>query len=649
MRTVKVFFLISLLILVTNRPSLSQEPTGDDSAAHSPYSFLSHSGLTGLIRLPNAEVTPNGDFRAGYFSSRNTDVRTEYGNATTYGMVFGMFPNLEFGFDVGNLHQKSDLTANAKYQFLQERGMTPSFAAGVFEASKFSTPNSFFAVLGKHFLSGRIALTGGFVRRSDIGTKPYGGIELALTPIFDAVGERDVDTINYGLRAHFRGASAMVEHRKTGWGFIAGFTAPLSNRLRERASDSDVLPISSDTKKFDNSQVANAVLAGLIDARLENVKVGVSDKQGGIIAVEYENRTYAHSELDALGEVLRILATHSPRSAGVFAVTVLRSSIPVITLSMGADDYRQFYMGNLDTKTFGDKINFNRGKRVSTADHQLYVAVGPRNYAKSDLFIRPSISTEIGTDNFVIAGGLDVRPELQTPLYKGVSSDVRATLSGIGPLRSRTNELDRYALSVATGTGDAFVRASAGRFPGKWDGGVIEGVISPINSSLQGRAIFGLLKENDGSNTKSTTLVGLIRHYVPTLDTSIYGGYGKYLFGDKGYTAGVSRRFGDTQLGVEYRNTDRDRIGLLTFSAPLGPNKIGGAPGVLRVRPPDFLDYDQRVGLNDPNFLGTTNATGNIVATGASIVDDLLDRDRLNKLYILRSLDRLRAAGPHQK
>ncbi len=621
---------------------MCQRDYQEDAPPVTPKSFLSMSGLTGLIRLPSSDVTANGEFRAGYFSSRNSDVRSELGNSTTYGLSFGMFPNLEFGVDVGNLHQKSDLTANAKYQFLQERGMTPSFAVGVFEASKFSTPNSFFAVIGKHFMSGRVAVNGGFVRRSDIGTKPYGGIELALTPIFDAVGERDTDTINYGLRAHYRGASAMVEHRKTGWGVIAGFTAPLSNRVREKSPDSDALPPMGDASKLRSSEISQSVLTSLVDAKLENITVGTSNKLGGVVAVEYENRSYAHSEMDALSVVLRAVATHVPRSIGTYDITILRSSIPVITISVTAEDYRQFLMGFLDTNVFGERLKFKRGKRLASAAHQMDFAVGPRNYLKSDLFIRPAVNAEVGTDNFVVGGGIDVRPDILTPLYKGIGSEVRATLSGIGPLRSRTNEMDRFAISAATGAGDAFIRASAGRFPGKWDGGVLEGVVSPINSSLQGRAVFGVLKENDGSNTKSTTFVGQLRHYIPTLDTSVYGGYGKYLFGDKGYTAGVSRRFGDTQLGVEYRNTNLNRIGLLTVSVPLGPNKLGNNPSTLRIRPPDFLDYNQRVGLNDPNFLGTTNATGNIIGTGASIVDDLLDRDRLNKLYIIRSLNKLR-------
>ncbi len=162
---------------------------------------------------------------------------------------------------------------------------------------------------------------------------------------------------------------------------------------------------------------------------------------------------------------------------------------------------------------------------------------------------------------------------------------------------------------------------------------------------LLARVSVGLLHQSDRMSQRPT-IVGALRYYLARPDLNVRLSGGSYLAHDTGFAVALLRRFGHTEICLEYRNTTRGRAAVVTISLPLGPSHLGNPPSVFRVRPPDYLDYEHRSLLAHPNLLSIAEDTGNELNAGDTAERFLLDRDRLNRAYILRSLSTLRRIAP---
>lgn len=610
--------------------------------------FISRTGATGLIRVPSTLVTPEGDFQLAYVGGKNQDVRAGLGNSTTYAATMGFLPHFEIGFTVGNEHARNDLTGNTKLQVLQETGNLPAITFGAVEVTKLGVGHTIYGAASKHFLNDRVNVTGGIMRRSDFGFKGFGGVEVGLIPNVSAVVEHDSHDVNYGLRGSFLRDHivASVYHIDTGWNVIAGIKMPLTTRRSAPA----VQALAHPGAQLSAADAVTAIQQHLSDLGLENISTRIVGNSSELIEVGYENRSYAHNEMDALANVLATAAAYAPGTVKQISVVIKRSAIPILHVACPADDYRRFMAGELDAKAFADKVVVDNQVGQSS-EAAIKVAADSGQTAKSfghgDLFIRPAVNAQIGTEQFVVAGGLDIRPELDLPVARGIGIDARATLSGIGPLRSRNSDIDRAVVNASAKLGGPFLaRVTAGRFPEKRDGVLAEALWTPDEGQLLGRLSVGLLDHRDSPIHQRPTYVGEARYYLPAVDMTFRLAGGRYLEGDTGFVAGVFRRFGDTELGFEFRDTSISRAALLRLGVPLGPSHLGYKPSSLRVRPPDFIDYNQRVGVETVGAVANALATGNELAVGNDAERSLLDRDRLNRAYILRSLAILRHISP---
>jgi len=647
---------------------------------------LSRSGATGLIRMPSATVTADGDFKIAVYGTKGATDFTRVGNTSASALSVGFLPKFELGFALGNERQSRDLSFNAKLQLLRETSRWPALAVGGAELKKTGrsgTNDLYYAVASKNVFNGAVNVTSGLQRTDTRGTKPYGGIEVGLTRGLSAVVEHDSIDVNYGVRASFfrDRAQLSAQHLNDHWTMHVGVRLPLNLRNKP--------PGAVDLPHFGNqaggpAAVAKAVQTHLISLGLENVAVRLLGAAGATTAqrleVAYENRSFPLDEVDALANVLATAAVYAPEGITDLAVVIKRAAIPVLYVSCPVEQYRRFMAGQIDGNTFAPSFlaDSQAQQDVSSLTVLANTGIGASSYGHADIIIRPRLTTQVGTELYQLGIGLDAETELDLPVARGVNLNARAVLAGVGPLRSFEDQTyDRLAVEVATKVGPVLARGFAGRFPAttflefgrlaRRDGVLAEAVWLPGAGRWTARGVAGRTKRDDNvplANRTTTTYLGEGRYYYPGLDLSVRLVGGRFVDGDNGYKLGVLRRFGDTEFGLEYRDVtgglaqrfvgpgfQRSRVAVVRLNVPIGPSYISWKPGTVRLRPPDFLDYNQRSLLTRPNYVGPARLAGNELAVAGDISRSLLDRDRLRRPYLLRSLSELRkirsvGAGP---
>ncbi|MBV9866465.1 MAG: YjbH domain-containing protein [Abitibacteriaceae bacterium] len=633
---------------------------------------LSRSGATGLIRMPSANVTADGQVRISSFSYNKSPDLKRLGNTTTYATSIGFLPHVEIGATVGNDRQGRDITANVKVQILPEASNRPAVAVGVAELKKTQGnagkkgPATLYAAASKNILRNRLNVTAGVQHQSGTKIKPYGGVEVGLAKHVAAIIEHDSRDVNYGVRANLWRDRVQVgaQHLEGRWTSMVSLQVLLNNRH----GSPPTVELPRPGLQLSSDQAVQSVQKRLISFGLENVTVrvlqlaashqtgpvnpsSVGNVAGTSLEVSYENRSFPHNEVDALANVLATAAAYAPAPVDRLSIVIKRSAIPIMRVSTPLNDYLGFMDGHLNEKNFSSsfqalyKVDAEPVERVLADSSR-----GASSYGHADVLLRPGLTTSLATENYILGLGFNLQPELNLPITRGVGLDARGFIPVAGPLRGARTTYDRLALNYAAKLGSTLVsRIAAGQFPANRNGVLAEALLTPENSRLSLRTAVGFLKRTDNEGDQKATYLGEARYYLPGLDLTARLSGGRYLEGDKGVTAELLRRFGDTEVGFELRGTNSGRAGLVRLGIPLGPSYLSSRPSTLRLRPPDYFDYSQRSGItsgNNSNFVSVANAIGNELAVGGEASQSLLDRDKLNRPYLLHSLSDLRQIRP---
>jgi hypothetical protein len=664
-----------------------QSPTSDSAGALKlstgrPFAAigqsLSRNGATGLIRMPSADVTGDGKVQVSVFGDTKSPNLARLGNTTTYAATIGFLPRVEFGVGVGNERQNKDLTFNAKIQLVREKGNRPALALGVTEIKKLADLGpkpTYYAALGKSFVGERVRLTAGVLNQAAIGTDVFGGVEVGLTRNLAAVLEHDTQDFNYGVRASLFNNRAHVaaQHLEGRWSYSLGFNVGLGNRSAAVPPPVDLPRLGTTATAVD---AARTVQEHLIELGLENVAVRIwqNPSPGTVVAastplpttdvlaasnsvvganaantgmeVTYENRSFPHNELDALANVLATVAVYAPEQVGVVNVVIQRAAVPIIRISCPLDSYRRFMSGHIDAKSLSTVFDVSydvSARNLPGMEVLADTGTRARSYGHADLFLRPGIRTQLATDFYVLGIGLSLQPELDVPIARGLGFNARADIPLAGPLKPQNTTVDRVALNYSAKLGKYLLsRSFAGRFPTERDGFWTELLLTPKHSQLRGRVAAGWLDGSYGTGNRTTAYIGEARYYMPRYDLTARVSGGRFINDDKGITGALVRRFGDTEVGVEVRSTNLGRLAGIQLGIPLGPKYLSNAPDAFRLRPPDFLSYNQRSLLGKQNFIDVLGSIASEPAVGGEASRSLLDRDRLNRAYLLRSLPELR-------
>jgi len=133
---------------------------------------------------------------------------------------------------------------------------------------------------------------------------------------------------------------------------------------------------------------------------------------------------------------------------------------------------------------------------------------------------------------------------------------------------------------------------------------------------------------------------GRVRY--PPWDLTLSVTAGRFLDGDQGVAADLSRFFGNTEIGVFLRHSEHGSLAGLRLAVPLTLAKEL-PPWRFRPRLPDLYAYEQRTTvLTDRNVI--RNDIGRVLTTDHEIERIYWNRDRLYAAYIRQHVDTLRQA-----
>ncbi len=175
----------------------------------------SHEGISGLIRIPTADVIPDGSYRVGASFIDSNYTRGAHAAQSDMIPTFvnvGLLPGLELGFRLSifpdieplrfpNWHYSTDRSIFAHYQLWPQHGNLPAVAIGAqdirFRDDAQVVGRAEYIVATQQLGDLRIHLGRGTKRLSGL----FGGAEYRISPKLAVIGEYDTDWFNYGLRA----------------------------------------------------------------------------------------------------------------------------------------------------------------------------------------------------------------------------------------------------------------------------------------------------------------------------------------------------------------------------------------------------------------------------------------------------------------
>ncbi|MDP1620798.1 MAG: YjbH domain-containing protein [Bacteroidales bacterium] len=356
------------------------------------------------------------------------------------------------------------------------------------------------------------------------------------------------------------------------------------------------------------------VIAGeIVKKGYENVRV---HRQNDTLFIGLENRLWRW-EPRAIAEVLKIVMPGMD-AYGVVSLTLLRTGIPVTTVTVSRKHYDELKSGRVLPAAFYDSVTAmlsDRGYRASAGN------LRPLNpsYRKFDFVVILQLKAQFGNFIHPLEVQFNVAPALYMTLTKGMSLTAQVIFpvfnNLIGDPEGNTIRPGLMALSQTIRLPyDIFTSVSAGYFTRNRYG--LNGEVRKFlfNGKMAVGATLGYtgrmqLLEGKFNYTPVDVVTWFCdaswRFAQPGL--TIRAGYGGFLGNDRGWRIDVSRQFGEITVGFFAMKTDGLVNGGFNFIVPLPPRKYGTG-GRIRIRPASIVPWEYRAkGL--PSY-GRTFATG---------------------------------------
>ncbi len=400
--------------------------------------------------------------------------------------------------------------------------------------------------------------------------------------------------------------------------------------------------------------IADALQETLLTYGFENVRVTMlpQDRSGIMVVVAYENRRYNRDELHGLGIVLGVTAIHMPREVTHLRAMVYEVNLPVLQLTVPIDDMLAYVNGKMSRSTFSRTLQITNHIVQPSVQPLVQTPIRHRSWLKLDIFIRPSIATNILTERGVANLRFSLLPDAFVQLTPGAVFNVRAvvpvTQTGGFPGRLQDPAVDRIlihqTLRLPLGGGiwcqkvAGLTQFSIGRFTREEVGIANETALTLWDGWLFFRSMVAHVGNAfHDLDTWVAWANGRVRYPPWDLTFSLAGG--RFLDGDTGVAASLSRFFGNTGISFFLRHSNRGSLGGINLSLPLTvPKEL--PPWRLRPRLPDLFSYAQTTTIfTERNVIRSD--IGRIVPTGHAIERVFWNRDRLYPVYIRRHLDTL--------
>lgn len=588
---------------------------------------LSWSGLPGLIHVPAAATIPTGaadlSFHGGYTPSAIPGAFFQRNGF----IAFGFLPRLTISgrgtvVDTGGPTEVRDLSANAQFVLVNEGRLMPAVAAGIQDVGQGAVPYfpSRFLVASKTFL-GHARVSAGYASGKHLLDGPFGGVELELGPWVTALGEYDGEHYNGGVRVFpfpsFADRVGLQPALNVAW--TQGMRPAMGISARtwlggKRAAVASSAPIRAAPAARDPRVPASMAAQLTIEQRLvgfgfENVRVAHEPGlRGSTMAVEYENRRFNRDELDALGIVMGVVAINAPDSVTRVRITIRRVDVPVMTVESSIAAFGAFVNGRITDGAFADQLAISGGGSGSTETRAGRAPANPSRF-KLDLVLRPRVETTLLTDLGIFDTRVSLRPNAIVQLGRGLVLNAQRAIP-VSQTRRYPDQIEdpnadrllvEQALRVPRSRvlgADAITQLSVGRFghervgfAHELDVSLADGLVS-LGSMV---AVFG----RTFGDMDHTTALGVVRVRRPDWDLTASLTAGRFLNGDSGGLAELSRFFGATELGFYVRATDRSSVAGVKVGLPLTPAREL-PPARIRPRLPDVHEQAMQSVILDP-------------------------------------------------
>ena len=322
------------------------------------------------------------------------------------------------------------------------------------------------------------------------------------------------------------------------------------------------------------TEAQQQLVQALVDEGFENV-MAAPTANGGVY-VEFENRRYRW-EIEGLGAVMRTVAR---LHAGGDLMTVIGKirGVPLYQVQVGVEDFRAYLAGTLTDAEFRERLivdwpdtQGHRGANRSFGRVDATLGYGLRLNLISTFFTPPPDPQ------------LLLRLGLETDLFKGFRARFREWI----PL----NKDRTYRNNPHVATAEATYLRKLGR---RLYGQLAVGQFQEDLSAVRGEGTYfispDLLFHGQVSRVRinptdrdTTSYLGTFRRRIPNTDAEVFTTFGKYLYGDRGRTIGLTTQFREREYEFAYTDTNLDKNVSFTVRWPLGGPRYP-EPKALRFR-----------------------------------------------------------------
>ena len=593
----------SALAAAAAMSSASVGAAADDAPLWSPTPSI--TGLSGLIRMPTAELVRADRWRLSYTSPQT---KWDRNPGATAGPALGMsfLPRTEMAFAMGSRNQAFfDLTFHGKLQLAPPRAGRPGFAVGMVDAGRSDqyTDGTKFAVATLPLLGGRASVSAGLAGGETSGL--FGGVSWRPIQALELQAEYDTRRLNSSLVLHAGDAAfARVADLNSGKVVGLGVELPFEYPAKLR------VPAVAGT----TGAGTEAAVEALVGLGFEDVRVW-SEEGGRVLAASYENRMYTLSEQDGIRAGMAALAACAPTGTTSLAVQLTRRGVPTVRATAPVG-------GAAEGPIALEAVQPGAGAETRAANP---------SYGHADVQVGIGLRTQVGSNYGALRGGALALPEVVLPVARGLIVNARYTYPVVGgevsemPRRlSNDRAVAAYAFRPAKGW---LAQLSGGRYPSSCDGAVLE-LARPVSD----RGLLHLIggrADNDRLGSRAY-LLGEYWHWFPEHSMQLRLLGGRFITNDRGIGFDLMRWWGDVRVGFGVRDTTRTRTAQISVSLPLGPRAQSGRPRAARLRIADRLDHTVRTVIKgDHNSLYLLEETGGELQIGQDLVTTFFDRGRL--------------------
>ncbi|WP_260853890.1 YjbH domain-containing protein [Paraburkholderia sp. BCC1886] len=392
----------------------------------------------------------------------------------------------------------------------------------------------------------------------------------------------------------------------------------------------------------------DTIATQLFAAGLERVRAGFS---GNDLVVEYENHRYNQNEADALGIVLGVASVNAPQGIDKIRVVIKKADEPLGEITVDRQAFAQFVA---DGSPVAASASMTMRTRPTYDADAIAWHGNEHSHGLTRIQIQPIVSYLYGTEygNFDVSLGANIQGFV--PLWRGAEFYA----SYIAPLYNTKNmDAGRVFSDYRLRGGLAAVAlaqsfwvvpqvlnvTSIGKFDYSYVGAQNETTMFvPGRPDLIRLRLAYLHHEPGHDDLPSEKNAELTYRWVqPAWKLWVEAGVARFVGGDKGPVATVTRWFDDVSVSVHGEHSGQGTFVGAAISFPLTLRQ-GMKPGVTQVDGTGEFGLDFRTRVSSTNYVSASAAEN--MSFPYSTQQYLLNQGRFSGEYFSTQLYRMRDA-----